>query len=244
MRILGIDTATVTASVALVEDGRLVLEEICDGEIRGPSHSSPVERANHAQTLLPLVDRVLKKASVPLEGINALAISIGPGSFTGLRIGLSTVKGLAYACAIPVVAVPTLLAVALRVTGWQGLICPFLDARKKEVYAALFRKRDESLVRLTGDLVDSPERVVKAVPSSPEESCLFIGEGTRIYGDVINEHLADRGLITLGEGYPSIASAVAQVAVEKVQNNSFDVLGSLVPLYLRPPEAELRKSQL
>jgi tRNA threonylcarbamoyladenosine biosynthesis protein TsaB len=241
MMILGIDTATATASVALVEDGKLVGEEI--RRAGKQSDRFPSEgRGNHAETLLPMVGTVLKKAGISLSDLSAFAVSIGPGSFTGLRIGLSTVKGLAYGWEVPVVGVPTLLAVAARVTGWDGLVCPLLDARKKEVYAALFRKEAETLERLSEDLVCAPEKVLRQLESLADGApCLFVGEGAKVYESLIATFLGDRGFSTLGESYPSVAYAVARLGEEKLSRQEFDSLGSLVPLYLRPSEAELKK---
>lgn len=241
MRVLGIDTATATASAALVEEGKLVLEEVRSGHTRSEG-LAPTDRGNHAEILLPLVDTILKRAALPLSEISAFAVSIGPGSFTGLRIGLSTVKGLAFGWNIPVVGVPTLLAVAARVTDWDGLICPFLDARKKEVYAALFCKKAETLERLTQDLVCAPESIIRSIQSSGyREPCLFIGDGIKVYGDLIKSSLGDDAVITLGESYPSTAFAVARLGEERVRRQEFDPLGPLVPLYLRPSEAELKR---
>ncbi|MCH7911801.1 MAG: tRNA (adenosine(37)-N6)-threonylcarbamoyltransferase complex dimerization subunit type 1 TsaB, partial [Deltaproteobacteria bacterium] len=124
MKILGMDTTTATASVALVEDGRLVFEEVLAGCTELADLSAPTKRTNHAETLLPLIERVVKRAQITFSDISALAVSIGPGSFTGLRIGLSTVKGLSYGWEIRVIGVPTLPAIAARVTDWHGLICP------------------------------------------------------------------------------------------------------------------------
>jgi len=242
MKVLGVDTATAAASVALVEDGRLILEEVSPEDRQRRSSSSAAVRVNHAETLLPLIDGLFKRAGLSLSEISALAVSIGPGSFTGLRIGLSTVKGLAYGWNVPVVGVPTLLALAARVTDWEGVICPFLDARKKEVYAALFRKQAGTLERLTEDLVSPPERIIQRIQSSVERGrCLFIGDGTRAYGDMIKDTLGDLGHLTLGEAYPSTASAVARLGEEKILSEGGASPGALVPLYLRPSEAELKQ---
>lgn len=242
MKVLGVDTATATASVALVEDGRPILEEVFPHHRESRLLSTGVERANHAETLLPLIDGLLKRAGLSFSEISALAVSIGPGSFTGLRIGLSTVKGLAYGWNIPVVGVPTLLALAVKVTEWEGAICPFLDARKKEVYAALFRKRAGALERLTEDLVSPPARVIRRIQSSvPQDPCLFIGDGTKAYSDLIKNSMGDLSSLTLGEAYPSTACAVARLGEERVRNQESDSPGALVPLYLRPSEAELKK---
>jgi len=235
--VLGIDTATAAASVALVEGGRLVLEEVRSA----PKQSKG--RGNHAEILIPLVETVLNKAGLSLSDVSGFAVSIGPGSFTGLRIGLSTVKGLAYGCKMPVVGISTLLAVAARVTDWNGLVCPFLDARKKEVYAALFRKRAGKLERLTQDLVSPADEIIRRIEllDSPEP-CLFIGDGARVYENLITGALGERGLSTLGESFPSTAYAVAKLGEEKFNRREFDSPGPLIPLYIRPSEAELKKS--
>lgn len=242
MKILGMDTTTATASVALVEDGRLVFEEVLAGCTELADLSAPTKRTNHAETLLPLIERVVKRAQITFSEISALAVSIGPGSFTGLRIGLSTVKGLSYGWEIRVIGVPTLPAIAARVTDWHGLICPLLDARRKEVYAALFyKKEDEGLKRLTEDLVCPPEQIMREIQTYHRETCLLIGDGTRVYKDLINACLADRAQVTLGESYPSTAFSVARIAGERLEKGKIDSPGLLVPLYLRPFEAGLKK---
>lgn len=243
LMVLGIDTATATASVALVEEGRLVAEEVRPAQGRAVGPLAPEGRGNHAEILLPLIDLVLKKGGLSLSEISAFAVSIGPGSFTGLRIGLSTVKGLSYGWKISVVGIPTLLAVATKVSGWNGLVCPFLDARKKEVYAALFRKKGEKLERLTQDLVSSPDTIIARIESlGGREPCLFVGDGTKLYGNLIGSFLAERALLTMGESYPSTAYAVACLGEERFKRDEIDYVGPLVPLYLRPSEAELKKS--
>ncbi len=242
MLILGIDTATAIASVALVEEGK-ILEEIYSGNAKGKGSPGPVERANHAETLLPLIHELLDRAGLPLTQISAFAVSIGPGSFTGLRIGLSTVKGLAYGWSIPVAGVPTLQAIAARVTEWDGFICPFLDARKKEVYAALFRKKAGRLERLTEDLASAPEKILQFVQSFEiREPYLFIGDGSRVYEDLIRSSFLSRRLvITQGESYPSTAATAARLAEARIQKNEVDSIGPLTPFYLRPSEAEVRR---
>jgi tRNA threonylcarbamoyladenosine biosynthesis protein TsaB len=238
--ILGIDTSTAVASVALVENGKLILEEVQ----HAGSQSTATNHTNHAEILLPLVDSILERAALSLSDVKAIAVSIGPGSFTGLRIGLSTVKGLAYGWNMPVVGVSTLFAIAERVTGWDGLICPFLDARKKEVYAALFRKKAATLERLTEDLVFPPNRILDRIQSrNSREPCLFIGDGAKVYGDVIKMVLGKECFLTEGENYPSIASAVARLGEERLSHDQSDPLGPLSPLYLRPSEAELKRGK-
>jgi tRNA threonylcarbamoyladenosine biosynthesis protein TsaB len=242
MKILGIDTATTIASVAVVEDGCLLTEEVYPKGGLRKSLLPLKNRANHAEILLPSVERLLKKAGLSLREISAFAVSIGPGSFTGLRIGLSTVKGLAYGSNIPVVGVPTLLAIAKRVTDWEGLICPFLDARKKEVYTALFHKKGEALDRMAEDLVCPPEKVIRRIQSlNSRAGCLFVGDGINAYEDLIRSFLDERITLTLGDCYPSTASAVACLGEQRLREKETDFVGPLVPVYLRSSEAELKK---
>lgn len=241
MIILGIDTATATASAAMVENGRLVAEEVGD-DLPASRKGAAVHRSNHAEILLPLIDKLLDRAGVRLSDVSAFAVAIGPGSFTGLRIGLSTVKGLAYGSEAPVVGISTLAAVAARVNDSEGLICPFLDARKKEVYAALFCRKGEALERVSDDVVSAPPAVVESARRRMNGGrCLFIGDAVPAYEDLIKAGLGEKVRLTLGEGYPSTASAVARLAEDKVRRRELDPIGPLVPVYLRPSEAELKK---
>ena len=241
MVVLGLDTSTNTASVALIEDGKLLTEDVRRGKTKGQEPTALIPRANHAETLLPLVEKVLKNSSRSWAQISALAVAIGPGSFTGLRIGLSTVKGLAYGWDVPVIGVPTLLAVVTCVTGWNGLICPLLDARKKEVYTALFRaKGGHGVERLTEDLVCSPHHIFKHIQSLGGEACLMIGDGTEVYEGLIKEFFGETAPVTQGDSYPSIACSVASIAEQRLRKGDLDSPDSLVPRYLRPSEAELK----
>ena len=168
MRVIGIDTASGAASVALVENGLLLSEKT---DLRCESARDAIRRgdkSNRAETLLPLIELLFESTGVSLQNISGCALSIGPGSFTGLRIGLSTVKGLAYGWQIPVVGVSTLFAHAARVTDHEGLICALLDARKNEVYAAVFRKTADIVNRVTDDAVASAANVARTLePHDP-----------------------------------------------------------------------------
>jgi len=239
--ILGIDTSTTIASVALVERGKIICEESTSD--LGPNGSrASAARANHAEVVLPLIDKLLGRAALGLADVTAFAVTIGPGSFTGLRIGLSTAKGLTYGVDVPVVGIPTLLAFAARVNDREGLICPLLDARKREVYAALFRRTDRGVERISDDVVATPDRVVESVQAvAGAAACLFIGDGARVYKNAIEEALGDRALFTSGDSYPSTAAAAARLGEQKILSGEREAAGSLAPVYLRPSEAELKR---
>ena len=244
MRIVGIDTSSTTASAALIEDGRLIAER-CHPELSsGRAAGLTGLKSNHAETLLPLIEAVIAAARVTLAEVSGIAAAIGPGSFTGLRIGLSTVKGLAYGWGIPVVGVSTLLAQGSRVGEFDGVICALLDARKNEVYAALFRKRKNSLTRLTEDFLAPVGTVTEQVRSAAGAMpCLLIGDGARRYEKPLLDALGNHARLCAEDSVPSCAAAVARLGVERLRQSEADELGKLVPVYLRPSEAEAKRSK-
>jgi tRNA threonylcarbamoyladenosine biosynthesis protein TsaB len=240
MRVIGIDTASATASVALVENGLLLSEKTglyCD------SNSDAIRRtskSNHAETIVPLIELLFESTGLSLQDVAGFALSNGPGSFTGLRIGLSTVKGLAYGSKIPVVAISTLFAHAARVRDYDGLICAFLDARKNEVYAAVFRKTGDVVNRVTEDTVASAANVVATVRELQRgASCLFVGDGAAVYKDLLLDSPGVRLLETIN--YPTVAATVARLAEDRFRCNKVDDLSTLTPAYVRPSEAEFKR---
>jgi tRNA threonylcarbamoyl adenosine modification protein YeaZ len=240
MRVIGIDTASATASVALVENGLLLAEKT---DLRCESTSNAIRRSsksNHAETILPLIELLFESTRVSLQDITGFALSIGPGSFTGLRIGLSTVKGLVYGSQISVIGMSTLFAHAARVTDYDGLICTLLDARKHEVYAAVFRKTGDVVNRVTEDTVASAANVVATVRELQRgASCLFVGDGAAVYKDLLLDSPGVRLLETIN--YPTVAATVARLAEDLFRCNKVDDLSTLTPAYVRPSEAEFKR---
>ena len=240
MRVIGIDTASATASVALVENGLLLSEKTdlrCDSTSNGIRRTS---KSNHAETILPLIELLFESAGLSLLDVTGFALSIGPGSFTGLRIGLSTVKGLAYGSQIPVVGMSTLFAHAARVTDYDGLICALLDARKNEVYAAVFRKTGDVINRVTADTVVSAANLIATVREFQRGTpCLFVGDGAAVYKNLLLDSPGVRLLETITN--PTVAATVARLAEDRFRANLVDDLGALTPVYIRPSEAEFKR---
>jgi tRNA threonylcarbamoyladenosine biosynthesis protein TsaB len=241
MRIIGIDTATTAASVALVDNGIVIAEKshpTREPVGNGERHHG---KSNHAETILPLLESLLQSTGMSLHDVDGLALSIGPGSFTGLRIGLSTVKGLAYGSQLPVVGVSTLLAHAARVTNYDGLICTLLDARKNEIYAALFQKAGDAVHRLSEDSVASAARLLEIIrPLARGASCLMVGDGAALYKQWLLQELGVGALFQAGDFSLSIGAAVARLSEHRFLSNDVDNLGSLTPVYLSRCEAELK----
>jgi tRNA threonylcarbamoyladenosine biosynthesis protein TsaB len=227
MRILAFDTSTWTCAVALVRDGA-VLAERCERT-----------ESSHAATLPRLVAEVLDAAGERPAAGDAVAVSIGPGSFTGLRIGLSFAKGLACAGGWRIVGVPTLDALALSAPSWDGRLCAALDARKREVYAALYERDAAGIARLGSPRATTPARLAEAVGAP----CVFIGDAVEAYGDVFRAVLGAGARLVPSDRHPPRASAVARLAAARLAREpAGDDLVALSPAYLRPPEAELTQS--
>ncbi len=232
MLILALDTSTLTGSVALMEaslDGQENSREEIIGE-----HILNI-RSTHSERLMPAIDSLLQGAALSIRDIQGIALTIGPGSFTGLRIGVSTVKGLAYALRVPVVGIPTLDALTQNLLFASGLICPLLDARKKEVYAALFRGDGQSVEKISPDWVLSPEDLCDRV----KEKTIFLGNGLEIYRELIETRLGSLALFAPPELSLPRAVNVARLSIPKFKKGQTLDLFSFTPVYVRRSEAEI-----
>jgi len=193
----------------------------------------------HARVLADAVTRLLHRCGVELADLAAIAVGLGPGSFTGLRVALSYAKGLALAGGCPLVGVPSLDALALcAAAAWQPAaelqLCPLLDARKGEVYAAIYRGQHDGLTRLCEDLVIKPRQLA----ASLEEPVVFFGEGARVYAGELA--VARQGRVAeLGAGWTA-AEAVAILGAARLARRQIDNARGLEPRYVRPPEAALK----
>jgi len=247
MRILGIDSATGSASVALIENETLIDEHRwhrqCSGYL-GASEST----GNCAEIIVPLIKALLEKKKITPADFSAIAVSIGPGSFTGLRVGLATAKGIAYSGGLPLIGISTLLALAAGVKNFDGIICSLLDARKSDVYMALFRRAGESLSRLTEDALLPIDTAIECARRHRANAGVAL---LRIIGDAVEAHqeklisaFGAKMLLDWDHEYPSVAAQVALLGRERFLRGSLDDLGSLVPVYLRRPAAEVRKTSV
>ncbi len=218
MRVLAVETSTRAGGVALVDGERLVAEYLLDVSV------------THSERLLSAVDRVLADAGWTPRDLQGLAVANGPRSFTGLRVGISTVKGLALALGVPIAAVPTLDAMAAALPGVSLPVCPVLHARRNEVYAALFRWDGESFRRESAYLALPPEELAARLA----EPTLLIGDGA----EAIQSPQVRR--VPPPRRVPSPA-CVAVLGRARLALGETVSAASLIPLYLRPSEAELRR---
>ena len=240
MKILGIDTAIPSASVAVVADGTLLAER---KHVPSDRQSGSVFAPNHAEILLPMIGTMLQDAAIRFEQISGIAVSLGPGSFTGLRIGVASAKGLAYQSGLPIAGISTLEATAACAGDFQGTVGSMLDARKGDVYLALFRKRDERLSRLTPDRLLSIESAIDwlggfcAAESGP---MLLLGDGAVLHERSLQSALAPRLAIASPNAYPTVGAQVARLGETRLRAGRADDLGALTPIYVQLAHAERR----
>lgn len=224
MIVLGIETATSIASVGITDADQVVTVQ-----------SSP-KGGSHARTLLPLIETALADAGLGLSDLGLIAVSIGPGSFTGLRIGLSVAKGLALATGLPVVPVPTLEAYAYGALPREGLVCPVLDARKGEVYGAVFELQGGGGVRTVAEpMAMTPERFADLLATP----CTLIGDGVAPYAPLWRQLLGPDAELIPFDVLPPSAATIARLGLARAADARRADLAALEPRYCRLSEAEV-----
>jgi len=215
MRILAIDTSTQILSVALSDDNKII----------GKFHAS--EQARHLSGLIPAVDVVLKEAGLVLEDVDVIALSIGPGSFTGLRIGVATCKAISLAIDIPLISVPTLDVIAHNfIDEKEHILCPVLDAKKNKVYACFYKcVKGNRLRRITDYLLTDIEDVLNRV----KKPTVFFGDAVNLYRDKFKS--IPGAILSVRDWHPN-AEFVALQGYDKAIAGRFIKADKLVPMYL------------
>lgn len=217
MKILAMESAALSAGAAVMEDGKLLSEQFINCGL------------THSQTLLSLVDGVLKSAARRMEDMDAVAVSAGPGSFTGVRIGMGTAKGLALGAEKPVICVPTLLALAYNVAYYDGFIVPIMDARRGEVYTATYYCQDGKLEEI------QPMRAMPLAALLEElDAAMFVGDGVTVHRAVIEEKMGEWAQFAPAHLLYERASSVAMAAETLSPVSPHEA----APFYLRLSQAE------
>jgi len=224
MLVLGIETATPRGGAALWEDGEALANVENDGAV------------SHSQRLMPAIDRALRDTGRSLGDLDGIAVSIGPGSFTGLRIGISVAKTLAHYANKPVVAVPTLLGLAAKFSRPGTLLAPMLDARRSEIFGAVFRADDDGqLERLTADLVEAPGAFITRLIAP----CVAGGSGALRYAHELADRLGERIELVEGEANHPSAAVIAGLGARALAEGATANVLTLEPSYVRKSDAEL-----
>jgi len=222
--ILAVENSGLCGSIALVSGSHCIAEQ------------SLLSKLTHSKRLLVTLERVMDECQVTWETIDAIAISLGPGSFTGLRIGLSTVKGLALATSLPLIGVPTLDGLASQFTFTAMPVCPILDARKNEVYTALYGADENGFMQRRSEyLVISAAELAGQIT----EPTVFTGDGITVHGDLLREKLGDMAVFAPEQLYFAKASSIGFLALSRWHKKEFLDPAGCIPLYVRASDAEL-----
>ena len=224
MKILAIDTSSSNCSIAILENQKIIGNfNINIGK-------------THSETLLPLVDELLKLIDVDLNEIDAFACCVGPGSFTGIRIGIATIKGLAISLNKPVVSVTSLESLCFNVPHFNGIVCSILNANNNNVYSAFYSSNNS--IEMIGDYhTDSIDELIKEAKNF-KENIMFVGDGATFYHDTIKDALQDKAFFVPSHFNDQSAVSVAMVAIEKLNKNIVDSAYTVEPVYLRKSQAE------
>ena len=227
MRVLGIETSTHSGSVAVLEDEKILGESLLNN---GPTHS---------EKLVPMIDWLLKEVGIDKKGIDGISVAVGPGSFTALRIGISTAKGLAFSLGVPVVGVSSLEVLALNLLFTPFVICAIIDAKKNEVFAAFFTSSSGCLHRSSDDMLISPHDLIDMI----HKKTVLIGNGAMEYGDFLRDALGELAVFCPSSLNFPRASNCALLGAKRLKNGSKDDLSALAPQYLRRADAEILKER-
>ncbi|MCI8738811.1 MAG: tRNA (adenosine(37)-N6)-threonylcarbamoyltransferase complex dimerization subunit type 1 TsaB [Oscillibacter sp.] len=230
MKILALETSAKAVSAAVTEDGRVLASGYQDTGL------------THSRTLMPIVEHIMKNAEITMAEISAVAVAVGPGSFTGIRIGVSAAKGLAFAASIPAVGVSTLAAMARNAAFADGLVVCAMDARRNQIYNALFEAKNGALTRLTPDRAIGLDELSEELRGDSRPK-IVVGDGGRLCAEALAAadvacRLAPPHLVM------QHAVSVALEAEEAARKGGLVSAQELLPVYLRPPQAErLRKER-
>ena len=230
MKILGLDSSGIVASVAIVEDDVLIAEYTVN------------YKKTHSQTLLPMLDEIAKMTELDLNSIDAIAVAAGPGSFTGLRIGSATAKGLGLALKKPLIAIPTVEGRAYNLYDIPGLICPIMDARRKQVYTGLYRFTDHQLKVVEDQMAVSMETVIEKL-NQYGEAVTFLGDGVPVFHELIAEKMTVPYSFAPAHVNKQRAAAVAALGEIYYRQGKTETAMEHVPDYLRVSQAERERAE-
>lgn len=230
MKILGLDSSGIVASVAVVEEETLLTEYTVD------------YKKTHSQTLLPMLDTIGKMIELDMQTIDAIAVAAGPGSFTGLRIGSATAKGLGLALEKPIVAVPTTEALAYNLFGSRGIVCPLMDARRNQVYTGIYRFRGNEMVTVEGQMAVDIDMVAEKLNALGEE-VIFLGDGVPVFREILKEKIQVPCIFAPAHVNKQRASAVAALGLVYARQGRLESAAEHKPEYLRMSQAERERKE-
>ena len=229
MRILALDSSGLVASVAVVEDGAVDDQVIAEYTVN--------YKKTHSQTLLPMLDEIVKMTELDLHTVDAIAVAGGPGSFTGLRIGSATAKGLGLALEKPLIHIPTLEGLAYNLCGIADVVCPIMDARRNQVYTGIYQMDGDKLQVLEAQMAVEIDELAKKL-CTYGKPVIFLGDGVPVFKPYIEEH------IQVPHSYAPIhlsqqrAGALGALALQYYHEGKYESAAEHQPDYLRLSQAE------
>ena len=224
MKILAVDTSATSASVCVAQEDKIIGEFSINTAL------------THSQTLIPMIEQLAEKTGVTLDNIDAIAVNAGPGSFTGVRIGVAAVKGIAFSRNIPCVSVSTLESMAYNMLDNDCIVCSVMDARCSQVYNSLFRVKDGKVTRLIEDRALSLTDL-KLDLQKYNDKIILVGDGAEITFNYFENSLQNVFLASVNNRVQK-ASSIACVAFKKINNGETLNASELMPVYLRLPQAQ------
>lgn len=230
MKILGLDSSGLVASVAVAEDDNLLAEYTVN------------YKKTHSQTLLPMLDEIAKMIELDLETIDAIAVAGGPGSFTGLRIGSATAKGLGLALKKPLISIPTVDGIAYNLCGCGDLVCPLMDARRSQTYTGLYEFHGRDMEILAAQRAVGIEEIIEIV-NSFERDVVFLGDGVPVFRDYIVSHCQVPFWFAPAHMNKQRASALAVLAQQYYAAGRVETATAHRPDYLRLSQAERERQE-
>lgn len=230
MKILALDSSGLVASAAYLVDGVMVAEYTVN------------DKLTHSQTLLPMLDVMRKQVGFELAELDAIAAAMGPGSFTGLRIGAATVKGLALALDKPVIPVSSVDGLAFQLYGAHGIICPIMDARRNQVYTGFYRFEHGKFTVIKEQCAQSMQDTLDQLTDF-EDTVIFLGDGVPVHKEAISKQMGDKAFFAPDFAGRQRAGAVGALAGIYYQQGKFVTADDFEPEYLRKSQAEREREE-
>lgn len=236
MRILALDSSGLVASVAVAETDGKEEQLIAEYTVN--------YKKTHSQTLLPMLDEVAKMTELDMESVDAIAVAAGPGSFTGLRIGSATAKGLGLALNKPLIAVPTLEGLAYNLCGTQAVVCPVMDARRGQVYTGIYEFQGNELITLEGQMAIAIEELGQKLLEY-DRRIVFLGDGVPVFREILTDQLLAGKDISFAPCNMNRqrAASVAALGIRYYRDGKFESAAEHEPDYLRVSQAERERRE-
>jgi|LSQX01.3.fsa_nt_gb tRNA threonylcarbamoyladenosine biosynthesis protein TsaB len=225
MRVLAVDTASVVATAAVIDKDKLICEHVLN------------HKKTHSEKIMPMIEEILNSSEIDIKDIDIFAAAVGPGSFTGLRIGIAAIKGFAQAIDRPVVGVSTLEGLAYNTGINQYILSPIMDARRNQVYNAIYKWNNNELEEIEAPRALALGELMKEIINNKRQ-VIFTGDGVDVYKETLLSELGNLCILAPYNQRINRASSIAEIALRKAEKGEIQDYSTFVPFYLRKSQAE------